>query len=476
MNTFHITRYTLGAFLLAAPLVSAAQSSSTKDIQIQNKRIKKVGEEVYVTMDMNLDQVKLASNKGLIYTPMIVNKDDTLRLPTVEVMGRKRYIYYLRNNKTATSNPLIVAQRKENQAQTLHYSYTAPYSDWMKNSQFVMGHDACGCNQTILDEGILAPAGDALTSPAQLYHAYIEPKAEAVKKRQENGSARLNFMINKWDILTNLGNNAKELENIRKTIYLVKDDPDVTITSIKLHGYASPDGKYANNEKLANNRTQALYQYLVGTYDIDKKLFKVSSTAEDWDGTREYLAEHDMPQKETVLKIINSQMKPDDMEKALVSKAGEAYQYLKQNVWPGLRRTDYTVEYDVKAFNVEEAKQVMRTRPQKLSLQEMYMVAQASEKGSDDFNNVFETAVKMFPEDKVANLNAAYIAIEREDKVSAEKYLQKAGDSAEADNARGCLAVLKEDYQTAKAYFAKAAAAGLKGAQDNLDKILDYLK
>ncbi|EKC73507.1 immunoreactivesantigen, partial [human gut metagenome] len=49
--------------------------------------------------------------------------------------------------------------------------------------------------------------------------------------------------------------------------------------------------------------------------------------------------------------------------------------------------------------------------------------------------------------------------------------LLKAGDSAEANNARGCLASMKEDYQTAKQYFEKAIAGGLKEAQENLDKV-----
>ena len=34
----------------------------------------------------------------------------------------------------------------------------------------------------------------------------------------------------------------------------------------------------------------------------------------------------------------------------------------------------------------------------------------------------------------------------------------KAGDSAAANNARGCLAAMKEDYQTDKQYFEKAVA------------------
>lgn len=341
----------------------------------------------------------------------------------------------------------------------------------MKNSNFAISNDACGCNQQLLDEGILNAEGRAFSTPKNLFNAYVQPKTEAVKARKENGSARLNFKVNKWDILYDLGNNARELDNIRKTLDLVKNDSDVTITKITLHGYASPDGGYANNNKLSHNRTQALLKHILKTYPISSKLFAATATAEDWAGTIKYVNENEIPQKEVALEIINSNMQPDAKEKALLKKAPQAYRYLLQNVWPSLRRTDYTIEYDVQAFNVEKAREVIKTRPQKLSLQEMYLVAQTYPKGSAEFNNVFDIAVRMFPEDKLANLNAASAAIERGDKVSAEKYLLKAGDSAEANNARGCLAAMKEDYQTAKQYFEKAIAGGLKEAQENLDKV-----
>ncbi len=467
-----------GSFLFSTALLAGfaaqavAQEAAGKDIEILNKEIKKKGNLVAVSMDLNLDKVKLASNSGLIYTPTILSDNDTLKLPAVEVMGRKRYIYYQRNHKAATEAPLIVVKRENGEAQTLHYAYSVAYQDWMKNSQFAIGHDACGCNQTIIAENILTPQGELIYTPEDLYYAYVQPKAEAQKVRRENGQAKLNFHVSKWDIVSTLGNNAKELENIAKTVSLVKDDPDVTITSITLHGYASPDGKYAANEKLAANRTQALLNKLVATYGIDRKLMKAESTAEDWEGTLAYINSHDIPQKEAALKIIcDDQLKPDEKEAALAKNTGEAFRYLVKNVWPGLRRTDYTIEYDVRAFNLEEAKKTINTRPQKLSLQEMYMVAQSYPKGSEEYNNVFDIAAKMFPEDKLANLNAAYAAIERKDKVSAEKYLSKAGDSAEAENAWGCLDVLKEDYDSAKVHFQKAVSGGLKEAQSNLDKM-----
>ncbi len=245
MNTYKILNKTLGAVALSILFSTnaIAQEQAAKDMKVLNKEIKKKGNKVNVYMDLNLDDVKLASNKGLIFTPILYKGEDTLKLPAVEVMGNKRYIYYQRTKKTATQNPLIVAKRENKEPQTLRYAYSIPYQNWMKNSNFAISNDACGCNQKLLAENLLTNNGEALVTPQQLYQAYQQPKAEAVKIRQENGSARLNFRINKWDIVKDLGNNTNELATIKQTLDLVKNDPDVTITSITLHGYASPDGQ-----------------------------------------------------------------------------------------------------------------------------------------------------------------------------------------------------------------------------------------
>ena len=67
----------------------------------------------------------------------------------------------------------------------------------------------------------------------------------------------------------------------------------------------------------------------------------------------------------------------------------------------------------------------MQTQPQKLSLNEFYLVAQTYEPGSVEFNDVFETAVRMYPNDEIANLNAANSAMQRKDVENAKRYLQK---------------------------------------------------
>ena len=108
MNTYNIIGSMFGALLIALPIAADNTQQAYKNLKIQNKAIRKVGNQVKVAMDLNLDQIQLASNKGLIYTPIILNEKDTLFMPSVEVMGKMRYIYYQRNQKTRFLVTLII--------------------------------------------------------------------------------------------------------------------------------------------------------------------------------------------------------------------------------------------------------------------------------------------------------------------------------------------------------------------------------
>ena len=84
----------------------------------------------------------------------------------------------------------------------------------------------------------------------------------------------------------------------------------------------------------------------------------------------------------------------------------------------------------------------MKTKPQLLSLNELFMVAQTYEVGSKDFNEVMELAVRMYPTDETANLSAAAIRRNGGDAEAAKPYLDRDGDAKEADAARKAYEVM----------------------------------
>lgn len=457
--------------MLAGNAAAEQQGVAGGQVRVENKQFRKVGDKVKVAMDIRLDDLKLKSNRGMMLVPMMVNGEDTLRMQAVEVLGRKRYIYWQRNGATMTENPLVVERRHNGEQQTVAYKTEVSYEDWMTNSSLVMAEDNCGCTQSLLGNALTSDGGEALLGPWKCAYAYVEPDPEPVKERHESGVARLNFHLDKYDIVPSLGNNRAELDSIRRTIDKVRDDADVTITSIELHGYASPDGNYYHNADLARNRIRALYLYLRDMYNLPDGLYRNNTTPEDWEGAIAQARKSDLIKKDEVLRIMESEMHPDQKEAQLRLKTPADYRFLVDNVFPGLRRTEYTVNYDVRNFNLEEARKLINTRPQKLSLKEMYVVANSYERGSEEYKHAYDVAVAMFPNDETANVNAAYVALDGGDLGRAERYLKRAGNTPQAENARGALEVLRGNFDKARPHFQKAADAGLQEAVENLREL-----
>jgi hypothetical protein len=337
-----------------------------------------------------------------------------------------------------------------------------------------MGEGLCGCTQTLLSSRPLQSLRSLAFAPEawNFRYAYIQPSGEDVKERSEGGSAMLNFAVNSFVIVPGYGNNLEELGKIRRTIEAIKDDPDMKITGIILHGYASPDGNYKQNQILSCKRTLALASWLRRQYHFPKDLIRADWTAEDWQRVRKYVSQSAMEQRNGILSVIDSHRTPDNKEWYLKKYEPRAYRILHDSVYPALRRTDYTVNYSIRKFDLEEARSIVRTHPQKLSLIEMYRVAQSYRPGSEDFNQVFDVAVRMYPDSKLANLNAANAALSRGDTISAERFLSRTVDSPEAENTQGILAARKGDAEMAKYHFKKSAAGGLDAAEYNLQELL----
>ena len=142
--------------------------------------------------------------------------------------------------------------------------------------------------------------------------------------------------------------------------------------------------------------------------------------------------------------------------------------------YPALRHSDYTVNYTVRGLSLEESKEIINKRPQLLSLQEIYRIAESCEPGSEEFNHSFQVAATMFPDDPIANLNAGAMEIQKGgDMTTAKRYLAKANTkAAETQNNLGIIAMIEGDLDTAEKYFNAAKAAGLiKQADANLKEL-----
>ena len=83
----------------------------------------------------------------------------------------------------------------------------------------------------------------------------------------------------------------------------------------------------------------------------------------------------------------------------------------------------------------------------------------------------------MYPDDEVANLNAAAVALSKKDLSGARKYLDKSNkQTAEYDNNNGIYYLLSGNPDQAVVEFTKAAQKGNNAAQSNLEEMEKAIK
>lgn len=463
-------------------IIGAAAISGVSDIYaqqvlqsgtvIRDAEISRHRDSVTVTMQIDFTDTRIKSGSSLILAPRFSEVDGkgSAYVPPVELIGRKRRIYLQRNPESAyTSDEMYgTIEKKRKEKQLVEYTVTLPYAAWMDHSCLQVIEDLCGCGK--VESGNL----NELTQADLSFHprlAYVVPEAEPVKTRELSGKAFLDFQVNRTEIDPSYRQNPVELKRILASIDTVKNDKDFTVTKITIKGYASPEGSYAANKRLAEGRTEALKKYIVDKYGFDKSVIRVESEPENWQGLVEYLAASNLNDKEQILDFIeNGPSDIDQKEKQMRAKFPVSYSILLNDCYPGLRRTDYRIDYVIRSFKLEEAKALVKTAPQRLSLEEMFAVAQTYEPGSEDFNQVFDVAVKMYPDDETANINAANALLEQGRAEEALKYLDKVKNSSpEAANARGVAYILLKDYEKAGRYIGKAFEGHLEEATHNME-------
>ena len=461
------------ATLALAALGAQAVAQDVETLGLSGIDIRKRAADVAVAFTVNPKAYHLGLTREMTLTPAFVSESgDTLRLEPVRIGGKNAWYYAMRNDAPGT-RPMLRA----GSGAPATYTASVPLERWLDKSRFTLLTCASGCCPgSGPGERGEVPVADIDWSPRTFSapFAYVTPEVDTLKQFDISGRAYVNFKVNRTEIEPTYMNNPGELRKILETIDAVRDNRDATVQRIQLTGYASPEGPYANNVRLARERTAALRDYVSRQYDFPASVYATSSVSEDWAGLRDSVAASRLPQREAMLDFIDDPSTPIEVKNdRFRARFPEQYAYLLRTVYPWLRHTDYVITYKVRRYtDVEEIRRVMATQPGNLSLNELFIGARSYPQGSKEYNDAFELAAAIYPDSETANLNAANALMQRGDYTKAAEYLKKAGSGAEALYTRGMLAALQGDYEAAEGYFVRSRDKGYAAGGEAL-RLLD---
>lgn len=456
-------------------LLSGSALCDAQDILLlpSDLKVERADRNLAVRMTLDLGSLPVRNNMSVKITPVLNGADgERCELPPVTIAGRSRYYTMKRNDNDLTKGAMFYRHSKK--MHPLTYTAMVPYKAWMRTAELAMETETEGCCGKGLGSSIAAVSTLKLDKAAMTAeYAFVTPKTERTKIRRKEGSALIDFKVNQTVILPEFGRNPGELAKIRQSIDEVRDDADTRILSVDIHGYASPEGSYFNNERLAKGRTEALADYVRTLYNFPAGMMKTASTAEDWEGVKCFLQDNPaFANRDAILAIVNSDIDPDAKNDRIRVEYPVEYRYMLENVYPPLRHSDYRIEYEVRSYtDPKEIAEVFRKRPANLSLEELFILANSLPEGSDEYADVFETAVRLFPESETAALNAAFAGIKRGDYVGAARHLENAGNSPEATYAKGLLKANEGDLETARQLLEEAKALGIPQAEGALKSL-----
>jgi outer membrane protein OmpA-like peptidoglycan-associated protein len=472
----------LGACILTA---EAQNTVFNGQIPVKIQRLRQTGDSVEVSIDFDFAALSLGTERSLILTPVLTNdKGRELKLKDIQINGKQQHKAFLREVKlngwerqVAAAHYAVISIGSAKR-ELFHYEWPVELEPWMSDARMYVISDLCACGgeaQQIATERIAERIVMEDVKPYRVLPnvAYIRPAAEEIKARSESNDVFLDFPVSRTEINPGYGNNPRELAKIESITNEIRSDANVRVTGVSIAGYASPEGEIGFNNELSRGRAEALRNYLASRSGIPPQLYRLGSGGEDWEGlSRTIQSLNNFGPKETVLSIIRYYPPAERKDRLKALDDGRLWQWMLNEIYPRLRRVVSRIEYTVRGFDVEEAKEVIKTRPQQLSLNEMFLVANTYEEGSKEFESVFETAVRVFPNDQVANLNAAAAALLKGDLPKAENYLRKSKRNTPAYyNNLGVLNMMQNNLPRARTLFQRAAEANLDVALKNLEEL-----
>ena len=476
--------------LIAAACFGAqAQEGNLTRVQVNQESVQKTGRTMQLDLLLDFSQLKVSRQRSVRLTPAIVQQEGNQEvvLQPIVIDGRIRSRIHQRQQaltgrSEATEGAYTVLKSGETLPDTLRYRATVTYEPWMTQSRLVIREQVTGCRECEEGREEMTVRQPFYTPYVPHYATtYLTPEKEEVKVRNEIRVARLQFRWDSYRVEAKYKGNQQELNTVSESIELVKDNPDLTIKGIYITGYASPEGKASYNQRLSIQRAEALARYAQKDTKTQASLWHVVGGGEDWEGFRREMTQHpDLLDPEQALKIYDScKDDPDECERRIrfLIPAGEKRQRLMDEVYGPLRRNEYRIEYEVRGFNLEEAREQIKTRPDLLSVEEIYTVAQSYEKGSAEYHETMLTAARTYPANPAAIVNAAHLLIE-EGQTGEAIQLMEASEAAQAPqvlNALGVAYAHEKQYARAQELFQQAEQAGSQDAKTNLREIQEVI-
>ena len=352
---------------------------------------------------------------------------------------------------------------------TVSYTSRIPYEDAMRLSDLEIditgskGAKTAKFDPRKIGDGVIATETLVVNAPAT---SVGEDKFQRIIKQQEE--AAIYYLINSANIRSK-EMTSEEMKKLEAYIKEAATKENMNLNGIDVRSYASPDGAYDFNEKLANQREKNSSAFLkkqmkkgkVEQYK-DENFFKDFVVAEDWDGFKKAMEESNIQDKELILRVLSMHSDPEVREREIRNIAS-AFAVVADQINPKLRRSLFVVDTEWIGKSDDELKALAKSNPSDLNVEELLYSATLFDNNNDKLA-IYEACMRQFPNDWRGFNDAGMIQFEMGNIAAAQANFNKANSMSAnnpvVQNNLGAVALKNGDLKQAEVYFGAATGAG----------------
>jgi Flp pilus assembly protein TadD len=339
------------------------------------------------------------------------------------------------------------------------YNGVIPFKDAMRMSELQLRIKAeRGSKKLDFDPVKLADGVIATSTLVEKTGRPILMPDKYVRVNPEAQVADINYLINQAQIR---GSELKseDIAQLREYIKNTTAASNKQLKGVTVSSYASPDGTMKINAPLSQNRGKAADKFVKKEFskvDAAKNadFFDELTTPEDWEGFKTEVEKSNIKDKDLILRVLSMYSDPDVREKE-IKNMSSAYDELKTQILPKLRRSKITVNTDVIGRSDEEILAQMRSDAKALSIEEMLRAAVLTQDLNEQLK-FYQVAAQNNPKDVRAQNNIGYTDMllgKIDDAVAAFEKAKAIENNDIVKSNLGTAALAKGDIAKAEEYF-----------------------
>ncbi len=280
--------------------------------------------------------------------------------------------------------------------------------------------------------------------------------------REEKQEAGIKFLVNQANLRKSELQNNSIQEFVRMLKRINQDRERLNLRNVEVKAYASPEGGFAFNDKLANKRQATGETYVKGQLKANKISTGIDAgyTAQDWDGFQRLVQASNIQDKDVILRVLSMYKDPQERE-TQIRNMSEGFRELAFAILPELRRARLIINYETIGRSDDEITAQYKQDASKLTADELLYLATLVDENEQA--KVYETTAKLYDKDYRAYNNLATLAIKKGDKETALRYLEQAlridSNASEALANMGLLYLSEGNIEEAERNIARSANA-----------------